>query len=229
MNNLVKLKRSQRLGFAQLVEEALAMTRASRAVKKFGDERDGKLSRQTYLKIACRNGNTDPAKLRKLDALLAQDEASHPWINKLLHGTRRVAEATRADQGCALHPPSSNLHMLLGPGDQSIDFTNLLMETMQYASTPLEIVALGVLQATERRPDAFGIIDDPEAHEQQASASAARWLELMEEIPQAATYEDYAITWLDAKAGTAQLTFRWKGEDTGISAGDPEALVLEVL
>lgn len=209
--------------FAALVEEAITMHRD--ASPRFGDNRDNKLSASAYLRDALRNGKTTVEKLRKLRALLDQEPDAHPWINTLLDAVYRGATAT--DGSANLHPVVANLHMLI-----RADITPVLVEAMQFGTTALELVALAVLRATEEKPETFGAIEDQAAHDDQLRQRQARLTALYAEIPGAAMAEQQ-ITLHHQGGDLWRLTYRWRGEDTGVGyspdAASGAALVEDLL
>jgi hypothetical protein len=209
--------------FERCVRECAELDRRITARARFGDARDEKLSKDAYLREALANGKTNVPKLRKLAALLdSEREEDHRWIDAFTAGVR--AGVGRTDGGTNLRPVTGNLHMLMGASPE--EFVNVLVDAMMHGTTALELVALAVLQVAESTPDAFGTIDDWDAHHARVKADRERRETLLAEIPGSTAMTDVARH--HAGDGLWRLTYRWQGEDTGIDIGRPEALVQRV-
>ena len=191
------------------------------ATVRFSDARDEKLSAKAYLQEALRNGRTTVDKVRKVEKLLSHEGAVHPWIDRFVGNAFEQMVATRVDRGAMLRPAMANLHMVLGA---SIDqFVYLLTETLMYGTTPLELMALAALRAIEAQPDAFGVIDDFDAHMAAGEENYRAFRAACTRILDTAKMEDMHLVPFNAGESLYKLTFKWNGTDTGIGIGSPEA------
>lgn len=200
---VAKLRATATGGLAAAVERALALVEAREAGPKFGDARDEKLSAKAYLAQGLANARTTPEKLREL---AAQIEQVHPeqrqHLDALRGAAHKAAVSVRVDDGCALDPPSQNLHHLARMNAEK--FTLCLVEIMQVGARPLDIVALAVLDATTAHPEAFGRIDDREAEAEKDREVATA----LEAIGRAWEKADAEFELLDEKTGAGRLVFR---------------------
>lgn len=207
--------------FQEAVAEGVRISKAMQAATQFGDSRDQKLSAKAYLEEALYNGRTSVAKLRKLEKVLSQEGAVTPWISRFLGNAFELMVATRVDRGAMLRPACANLHMVLGTSQDQVVY--LLTEGMVYGTNPLELMALAALRATEAQPDAFGSIDDYDKHMSEGEENYRAFRAACARVQESASAEDFFIVPVDAQQGLARVTYRWKGENTGIVAFRPDA------
>lgn len=223
--NLVQ--RMKTIATGSKFEAALTMRREDAAAPiGHGDARDARLSADSFLADAIKNAKTDVPRLRNLQELLKKDLQGHPWIDRLLGGTREALTRTR--QGIRhggvilVDPPVSGLHTLAGVRPE--DFVSVLVETLTLGTSPLEIVALVVWRTVEESPGSFGTITNRRDHEEQLRQRSDRMAVLLHEVHESA-FTERAVEIKAAGGGLYRLTFLWNGTDTGVDIGDPAALV----
>jgi len=207
--------------FEGLVDEALPLYRdVSGASYQFHDARDEKLSAKGFLTEALKNARTTRAKIEELDKVVARlPEDGNDELFRFLGTTYQQAVATRMDQGVNLRPPAGNLHRLIG-GDPAA-FVGVIVQSNALGSNPFEIVALAALRATRDHPEAFGVIDDMDAHEAALKEKAARLESLYKQI--AENWRDAPIEF-DQIGGDGRALILVKFRGVTVPAAPPAAL-----
>ena len=191
MSSSTIILRSKILGappsrFERVVMEALPlwreMTVASPDAHHASVPRNRKLTAAAFMREACKNGNTSPDRLRKLQKKLAAIGA-HPTLDRYVAAVVRGCVATRTDLGNLFHaPPRGDLAQQLLSGDHQA-FLNLLMEAQIAGTNVLELVALGVQIAVDTAPrEVWGTADDLELERLKAEERASRWAALRKEL-----------------------------------------------
>lgn len=206
--------------FRAAVLEAVRLQQEANRVLRKGDARDEKLSARAYLNEALRNARTDTTKLRKLQQRLKGTDG-HDMLDALIANAYARMVATRVDKGCDLRPPCQNLHLVVGI--HKADMSTLLMEAMMAGTSPLECVALAALLATTDAPDAFGHIDDFDAHESRQKDQMLAFEAACRAIRDLATMNDFEMTPVDPTKSIYRMTFKWNNMDTGIGIGAADA------
>ena len=137
------------------------------------------------------SSRSNSAALRaELDADAAQGEdVQFPRLHALRAAAFKGATELRIDHGANLDPVAGGYPALMGirPEEYAAE---QLPQAMLAGTTPRNVYAVGVLDATEQRPDAFGSLPDREA--------IAKWEQEIEAVcaPIGALWTRDDVTWV---------------------------------
>jgi len=196
--------------FEGAVENALRLLKA-RERPKFHDARDEKLSAKAYLAQALENARTTAEAVRELRAKVDRTPEAWPYLGALRGEACRRSAELRADHGCDLDP-STNALALLGGNIERLTLCHV--DCIQLGTNVLQVLALGVLDAVERHPDNFGLIESREEEKRKdAEVEAA-----LAAIDTAWTLDDCRWSLIDEARGIGQLKLAWRGESADVNA-----------
>lgn len=208
----IPIRRTKQSAFQKAVDEALQYYREVTAPGPFGphDGRAHKLNPQAWLSKALDNARTDEAALRKLEKVL--EGAELPTVTAFLGICYERFTSTGPESPS--EPPKSNLGALWGGGSEhrQMQMVALLVECATIGSNPLQLVALASLRATRERPDAFGQIDDLDAHRRKLDEQERHLQELYQRVAESWTHEDVSFELVDARRGLGRLVVRIRPE-----------------